>query len=609
MADVLAHAGRTLKLDGELADCTPLLPAQLLTHAWQAVTARKAQAFRAQVDRLVRTLSDVLRAAWVRSAAGQAADSLRAAVGGAHADAFDFDAMSRLVTRSAPRQDLPPARRARIEATLAVLRAQPFYPGSSAPAGSESALPFAFSNCAAAIAAYRTRLPQLVAVVKALAIAELECKGRYNEAEHDPFFARYSERMLTADDLALFPDYFVCIPADRNDAPENAGLIGLLSSGLPVKIVVQADELIDDGVIGAAPLAFGVRPARLATTAMGLGGMFVLQAPASALPSLRPRIERGLTCHGPALFCVYPGLRAAESDLPPYLTAAAALEARLFPAFCYDAGAGPNWATRFSLEGNREPAADWVSERIDYADDRLQRASETMAFTPADFALADRTQAAQFAIVPRERFNPALLPVAHWLALDERDAAARIPYLLAVDREHRLQRVIVAAPLMQAARRALLLWHRLQEHAGINDSHAQRQLAEQRARLEAEWAAQRAALVPVPAAATAASAGPATDAPAGPAVEAAAEPARSPDEAWIETARCPSCNECQTINPRMFAYNDNKQAYIKDLGAGSFRQLVEAAEACQVAIIHPGKPRDPNEPGLEELIERARPFQ
>jgi hypothetical protein len=27
-----------------------------------------------------------------------------------------------------------------------------------------------------------------------------------------------------------------------------------------------------------------------------------------------------------------------------------------------------------------------------------------------------------------------------------------------------------------------------------------------------------------------------------------------------------------------------------------------------VAIIHPGKPWNPSEPGLEELLERAKPF-
>jgi hypothetical protein len=58
----------------------------------------------------------------------------------------------------------------------------------------------------------------------------------------------------------------------------------------------------------------------------------------------------------------------------------------------------------------------------------------------------------------------------------------------------------------------------------------------------------------------------------------------------------------------MFRYNENKQAYIADVRAGTYRQLVEAAEACQVAIIHPGKPIDPGEPGLDELLERAKAF-
>ena len=174
--------------------------------------------------------------------------------------------------------------------------------------------------------------------------------------------------------------------------------------------------------------------------------------------------------------------------------------------------------------------------------------------------------------------------------------------------------MIVDARLMQATRRCLLLWHRLQEHAGIHDSHAERLLAREKAVWEADkqqalealqqaTAGASATITAVPGTATAVAA-----TPAEPAAEAAAEKPPS-DEAWIETARCPSCNECQNINDKMFAYNENKQAYIKDINAGTYRQMVEAAEACQVAIIHPGKPRNPNEPGLEELIKRAEPFR
>ncbi len=62
------------------------------------------------------------------------------------------------------------------------------------------------------------------------------------------------------------------------------------------------------------------------------------------------------------------------------------------------------------------------------------------------------------------------------------------------------------------------------------------------------------------------------------------------------------------VNKQMFKYDDNKQAYIADLNAGTYRQLVEAAEACQVSIIHPGKPWNPDEPGLDELLKRAELF-
>ena len=81
-----------------------------------------------------------------------------------------------------------------------------------------------------------------------------------------------------------------------------------------------------------------------------------------------------------------------------------------------------------------------------------------------------------------------------------------------------------------------------------------------------------------------------------------------PDAPQIETARCTTCNECTEINGKLFAYDENMQAHIADPDAGSYRQIVEAAESCQVSIIHPGKPRNPDEPDLEELLARAAPF-
>jgi ferredoxin len=367
----------------------------------------------------------------------------------------------------------------------------------------------------------------------------------------------------------------------------------MLSSGLPVKVLVQTSDLLEEASIGTGHFAFGVRSARLATTAMGLGGMFVLQSSSSNLYALRSQLAAGMASHGPALISVFFG-GDDTTDLPPYLAAAAAMQSRAFPAFSYDAAAGLDWATRFSLAYNPQPDNDWPIEPIAFVDDQLQRCAEPVAFTFADFMLGDRRCAAHFALVPRSRWDASMIPAAEWLALDEVAAAHRVPYLLAVDHEDALQRVIVDTRLMQAARRCLLLWRRLQEHAGIHDSHAERLLALDRAARAAEPANTAAA----PAAETAT-----------PALAAVTPAEHSRDEAWIDTARCPSCNECQLINDRMFAYDERKQAYIKDITAGSYRQLVEAAESCQVAIIHPGKPRDSKESGLEELLVRAEPFR
>jgi pyruvate-ferredoxin/flavodoxin oxidoreductase len=109
---------------------------------------------------------------------------------------------------------------------------------------------------------------------------------------------------------------------------------------------------------------------------------------------------------------------------------------------------------------------------------------------------------------------------------------------------------------------------------------------------------------------------PATPAPApgaSPAPAAAATAVAEDDEAlameaWIETERCTSCNECTNLNRKLFAYNDAKQAYIKDASAGTFQQLVKAAELCPVAIIHPGTPLNPKEKDLAKWVERAKRF-
>jgi ferredoxin len=115
-----------------------------------------------------------------------------------------------------------------------------------------------------------------------------------------------------------------------------------------------------------------------------------------------------------------------------------------------------------------------------------------------------------------------------------------------------------------------------------------------------------------PRAAAAQAAAPAAAAPEEAVVEAPPVPEEeeeeAAEEAWIDSVLCTTCNDCTDINPQLFVYNANKQALIGDVRAGTYAQMVQAAEKCPSKCIHPGKPLDPNEPNLDQLIARAKPF-
>jgi pyruvate-ferredoxin/flavodoxin oxidoreductase len=91
-----------------------------------------------------------------------------------------------------------------------------------------------------------------------------------------------------------------------------------------------------------------------------------------------------------------------------------------------------------------------------------------------------------------------------------------------------------------------------------------------------------------------------------PPAEAAAPLSETP---WIETNLCTTCDECILINKKIFAYDAEKRAIIKDPKGGPFRDIVKAAEKCSSGAIHPGQPLDPDEKDLDKWIKRAEPFQ
>ena len=586
----------SLKVDGQLLDCAEATAAQVVTHAWKATVAKQRRGALEQIDALILGLTGILEADRMKSAAGRTAAGLERGVGTGFQDAFDFTALSQILTDTAPTDLLSPARRDRVAAALEVLESQRFFTRGDG-------YDFICASCSKAITDFKARLPEIAAVVKAIAIAELELDNRYRDHKHDSFFADFDAKSLVAEDLARFPSYLVITSDAAVDDSEMTRLFETMSAPVPINVLVQSDDLLADG----EQIALGKSTTLdLARMAVGAGEAFVLQSAASNLYQLAEHVSAGLDYAGPALFSVFTA--PAEVGLPTYLATAAAMQSRAFPAFVYDPSAGEEWAARFSIATNPAVDVDWPAQTLTYEDDDMQAVSADVAFTFVDFAACDSRFRDHLVVVPRDQWVDEMVPAAEYLA-GNGATSNQLPYLWMVDEDDRLHRVVVDATLIRAARRCSGAWHILQEQGGVNNSHAARLVAIERAAWEDDKAKELAALrseieekaalvIPATEAAPAASA----------AAEVEAAPAGPIEEAFIETVRCTTCNECTEKNGKMFVYNDNKQAVIADLKAGTFRQLVEAAEACKVAIIHPGKPWDMEEADIDELIKRAASF-
>lgn len=602
----LGRARNSLPGDGQILGCDENTPAALVAHAWRTIRDRRDRSAKKELREILIKLSNILKNDYMRSNEARKPEALKATVGTSFEDEFDFEAMSTALPKVGAKDLLPKKRRRRIELALSVLESQKFF-GSEQDEGAYS---FEVSSCTEALSLFRARLPEMVDFVKAIRVAGLEIENSYREEKHDKFFDRFDEDSLSAEDVGSFPSYLVCMNDTDYDDANKAALIEILSSRLPIKILFQTGEVFENSSVKNGGGVFSGWSLGLANMAMSLGSAFVLQTTGSNLYQMSEGISEGLMFQGPALFSVFSGGDARVSNLPPYLLSASAIQSRAFPTLLYSPRNGNDWASRFSVDANPQPERIWPVNEFLYQDEDIQKISEEIAFTLVDYLATDSRFANSFMSVPRSEWGDQMIPLGEYLQGGDEQNQGKVPYILMVGEDNVLHRVVVTRAVAQAAKRYESSWRNLQELGGINNSHAlrlldrekqiweeekQKELDELRSRLKEEGV--------IPAAA----------APAVGEAEAEAEAEVeveqiSPDFPYIETVRCSTCNECTDRNPKMFMYNENKQAYIADLEAGTYRQMVEAAEVCKLAIIHPGKPWNPDEKNLEELMKRAEPF-
>jgi ferredoxin len=604
----LEAAAGALAYDGRLLGCGTHSTRRIFEHAWQPLQSERAVREREVLDELIARLSEVLESERARSPKSTSPEGLEAALGGEHAGGIDFESLS-AVLRSTRHGRLMPVRRSkRLRIARKVLESErarlPARGGNGIRRRRDRRRAPVCESCAEAMHRFAAELQRGVDLNRAVRVANLELENRYREERHDRFFETFGAGQLTPAEYRALPPLLVYLDGDTLGDEEKSALVQILGSDMPVKVVLEVHALPASDSANAPPGTFTEWTRQIAGMAVSLGEAFVVQTAASHLPQLAADIVEGLRCDGPALFCVYTGPSEPERGVPHYLRCASAVESRAFPSFVYSPGRGKDWASRFFLEGSPQCDRRWAEHRFSYESSDGKEVIENIAYTCVDFLALDPRFLQHFVRVPRERWHANMIPVAEYLALPQEKTLDKVPYVYLVDDHDRLHRVIVRRALLRFARKALANWRSLQELAGIDNSHARRLL--ERERLEQE---SRRAVETTETAAPVQDEAPVTQAApseAAPAVEPVA--AGDSGQPYIETDLCTSCDDCIQRNAGMFAYDDVKQAYIKDAGAGSYRELVEAAENCPVCIIHPGKPLDSSEPGLDELEQRAAAF-
>jgi pyruvate-ferredoxin/flavodoxin oxidoreductase len=396
----------------------------------------------------------------------------------------------------------------------------------------------------------------------------------------------------------------------------------------------------------------------------------VLQSSQASPAHLLGGVLRGLQSRYPAVFSLNSPCPPEHGLGDDAATNAArlALESRAFALLIYDPAAGEAMADRLSLDGNPSVDDVWPTYDLRYTDPDGKEQVLTLPVTIADWAATEARFKKHFRLVPHDVDTDALMPFDAYMAAGAEDRAGKTPFIHALGADGHLGRLSVSEEIVELTADRLELWHQLRQMAGLEvPESARASIADE---IEAEFTTRSDALkaehdrtvtdlrTRIPAAiarrmaegllrgtgngqeriadllervqnmrtlepikkvdvgggngGTAVAAAPA--APAVKADGAVAAPAEAEEEEglgldpYIQTELCTACNECTNLNKRLFAYNDKKQAYIKDPKAGTFREIVMAAEKCPVSIIHPGTPLNPKEKDLEKWVKRAERF-
>lgn len=457
--------------------------------------------------------------------------------------------------------------------------------------------------------------------------AELELNGGYDPLEHDDFFRYFNWLQFTDEEWLLCPPV-VALGGDGSMYDIGfQNLSRMMASGKPIKVVVvdtqvysntggQActsgfiGQVSDMAQYGKAIQGKSEPRKEIGLIAMAHRNTYVLQGTLSNANHMIEGFIDGLMAKRPALFNIYTTCQPEHGvgdDLGVH-QAKLAVESRAYPIFKYNPDNGLKVQEAFDLDGN--PAMDelWPTYTLKYLENGEEKSME-VAMTFADFALTEARFRKHFRKAPRDTWNENMLPLVDFLELDEEDREGLFPFIWTVDRKQNLSRVMVAKKIVESCEERRNFWIMLRDLAGVDPDRVDPADMERKLRAEIVGkiskglmqlaGGEAAALMDL-------DVGQESD------VSSNGSPAATVNEnymaPWIETEACSACDECTKLNGKIFAYNSDKKAYIKDATAGPYRDLVKAAELCTAQVIHPGMPADLSEKDIDKWIKRAEKF-
>ena len=648
---------------GQFLGYGPHTSLHLLVHAIRYRHEHRREAFRHQLSKQVHGLRSLLAVEEAKTTTGNEGRKNKADAGAA-SQYFDTGALSGMLGQRAHGSvDMPGARRERIEQALQTLQSWRDDPVLVRFVGalddkSLTDLPLldvvASDNpCATAAEVFAQDAAEFARLFAATRIAALEIEGRYDPAIHDSWFASFDWQAFSDEEMQLVTRVVALVSADHLAGDGLPSFSHLLGSRVPVQVLTWV-RAYDNPAARPGEGPFDTYRFELAYFGVGHRHVVVAQSSAARHQDLLSGFLCALESNRTGLHLINRGTqsRIEKPLLDAWFVASAALESRAHPYLLVNPDRGDHAAERISFGGNPQPDSDWPVEKLEYRSAEGEVTEMDLAFTFADYALLIPELHVHFRVVPAGFEAPELVPVNEFLDADDEGVDRLVPFIWGIDEDGVLVRLVVSRTLVFACRDRLNYWHTLQELAGVQNFYVEaaidRIIEEQQAAIEAEReqlkkeheeelksvrneAAGEAmgqlvdVLMGADLSGIVADSGQLATMPASrpatqpePSVEAGPEPEPAPaeepedelsfDEPWLDTAMCTTCDDCMGVNKMMFAYNSDKQAIIKDVNAGTYADLVAAAEICPAKCIHPGKPLNPDEPGLDELIARAAPF-